>query len=96
MGEGWFNHLIVDDQQKFLETTVLKCRQTQQPTVQLIDKNIYANMKFIYSEKAIKFCEIFPLLLIVVNTVKSKGKISQNFVAFSEYMHFNMWGYKGF
>ena len=48
MGEGWFNHLIVDDQQKFLETTVLKCRQTQQPTVQLIDKNIYANMKFIY------------------------------------------------
>ena len=31
------------------------------------------NLKFIYSEKA---------------TVKSKGKISQKFVAFSEYMNF--------
>ena len=29
-----------------------------------------------------KFCEIFPLLLTVV---KSKGKIAQNFVAYSEY-----------
>ena len=37
--------------------------------------------KFIYSEKATKFCEIFPLLLTVCNVVKSKGKISQNFVA---------------
>ena len=40
-------------------------------------------IKFIYSEKATEFCEIFPL-----HTVKSKGKISQNFVAFSEYMNF--------
>ena len=38
-------------------------------------------VKFIYSEKA--------LLLNAVHTVKSKGKISQNFVAFSEYMNFN-------
>ena len=45
-------------------------------------------LKFIYSEKATKFCEIFPLLLTAVHTVKSKGKISQNFVAFSEYMNF--------
>ena len=45
-------------------------------------------VKFIYSEKATKFCEIFPLLLTTVHTVKSKG-ISQNFVAFSEYMNFN-------
>ena len=42
-------------------------------------------LKFIYSEKATKFSKIFPLLLTVV---KSKGKISQNFVAFSEYMNF--------
>ena len=42
-------------------------------------------VKFIYSEKATKFCEIFTLLLSVV---KSKVKISQNFVAFSEYMNF--------
>ena len=44
---------------------------------------------FIYSEKATKFYEIFPLLLTTVHTAKSKGKISQNFVAFSEYMNFN-------
>ena len=42
-----------------------------------------------YSEKATKFCEIFPLLLTTVHTVKSKGKISQKIVAFSEYMNFN-------
>ena len=58
-------------------------------------------VKFIYSEKATKFCEIFPLLLTTVHTVKSnplllttvhtvksKEKISQHFVAFSEYMNF--------
>ena len=33
-------------------------------------------------------CESSPLLLTTVHTVKSKGKISQNFVAFSEYMNF--------
>ena len=46
-------------------------------------------LKFIYSEKATKFCEIFLLLLTVCTVVKSKGKILQNFVAFSEYMNFN-------
>ena len=46
-------------------------------------------LKFIYSEKVTKFCEIFPLLLTTVHTVKRKGKISQNFVAFSEYTNFN-------
>jgi hypothetical protein len=45
--------------------------------------------KFICSEKAAKFCEIFTLFL--TGTTKDKGKvnISQNFVAFSEYMNFN-------
>ena len=38
----------------------------------------------IYSEEATKFCEISTLLL----PVKSKVKISQNFVAFSEYTNF--------
>ena len=41
---------------------------------------------FIYSEKAPKFCKTFPKLLSYVVTVKSKVEISQNFVAFSEYM----------
>ena len=53
--------------------------------------NIFCNhLKFKYSEKASKVCEIFPLLLSYVVPVKSKEKISQNFVAFSEYMKFNI------
>ena len=45
-------------------------------------------VKFIYSEKATKFWEIFTLILSYVVSVKNKVKISQNFVAFSEYMNF--------
>ena len=45
-------------------------------------------LKFINSEKATQFWEIFTLLLTTVHTVKSKVKILQNFVAFSEYMNF--------
>ena len=48
-------------------------------------------LKFIYSEKATKFCEIFTLLLTVCTVVKSKVKISQKFVAFFEYMNFTSW-----
>ena len=43
-----------------------------------------------YSEKATKFCEIFTLLLSYVVPVKIKVKISQNFMAFSEYMNFTI------
>ena len=45
-------------------------------------------IKFIYSEKATKFCKIFTLLSSYVVPVKSKVNISQNFVAFSEYVSF--------
>ena len=45
-------------------------------------------LKFVYSEKATKFCEISTLLLSMVHTDKSKVEISQKFVAFSEYMNF--------
>ena len=45
-------------------------------------------VKFISSEKTTKFCEISTLNLTTVHTVKSKGEISQNFVAFSEDMNF--------
>ena len=46
-------------------------------------------VKFIYSEKATKFCKIPTLLLSYVVPVKSKIEI----VAFSEYMNFiNNWG----
>ena len=50
----------------------------------------YENIKFINSEKATKFCEIFTLLLSYLVPVKIKVKISQNFVAFSEYMNFKL------
>ena len=45
-------------------------------------ENVLKFLKFIYSEKATKFFEIFTLLLSYVVPVKSKVKISQNFVAF--------------
>ena len=47
-------------------------------------------LMFIYSEKATKFCEISTLDLTVLHTVKSKVDILQNFVAFSEYINFNI------
>ena len=45
-------------------------------------------IKFIYSEKATKFCEIPTVDLSYVVTVKSTVAISQKFLAFSEYMNF--------
>ena len=45
-------------------------------------------VKFIYSEKATKFYEVSTVDLSYVVTVKSTVEISQNFVAFSEYMNF--------
>ena len=45
-------------------------------------------VKFICSEKATNFCEISTLDLPYVVTFKSRVEISQNFVAFSEYMNF--------
>ena len=49
---------------------------------------LFLRLKFIYSEKATKFCEISTLLLSYVVPVKSKVEILQNLVAFSEYMNF--------
>ena len=49
-----------------------------------------ACLKFVKSEKATKFCKIFTLLLSYVVQVKSKVKIPQNFVAFSDYMNFKI------
>ena len=43
-------------------------------------------VKFIYSEKATKFCKISTIDLSYVVTVKSMVEISQNFVAFSKYI----------
>ena len=59
---------------------------------ELFLKNNLVPLKF--KVKATKFCEIFPLVLTVCTLVKSKGKISQNFVAFSEYMNFTTSSYQ--
>ena len=55
-------------------------------TIQCLLRALY--IKFVYSEKTTKFCEISNLLLSTVHTDKSKAEISQNFVAFSEYINF--------
>ena len=45
-------------------------------------------VEFIYSEKATKFCQISTVDLYYVVTITYTVEISQNFVAFSEYMNF--------
>ena len=52
--------------------------------------NIIILVKFKYSEKATKFSEISTVDLSYVVTVKPTVEISQNFVAFSEYMNFRV------
>ena len=52
---------------------------------------LLVQLKFIYSEKATTFCEISTLLLSYVVSVKSMVEISQNVVAFSEFMNFIFW-----
>ena len=56
---------------------------------------VFEIVKFIYSEKATKFCEMFPLILTVCTVLKSKGNISQKILAFSEYMNFQKKYYRG-
>ena len=47
------------------------------------------HVKFIYSENATKFCEIFTVDLTSTTQDKYTVEILQNFVAFSEYLNFN-------
>ena len=53
---------------------------------------VLSSLKFIYSEKAKIFCEISTVDLSYAQlvTVKFTVEISQNFVAFSEYMNFTI------
>ena len=48
-----------------------------------------------YSEKATNFCDISTIDLSDVVTGKSTVEISQNFVAFSEYMKFTVKSFSG-
>ena len=56
----------------------------------LAEQTQICTVKFVYSDKATKFCGISTLLLSTLHTDKSKVEISQNFVAFSEYMNFKV------
>ena len=47
-------------------------------------------IKFMYSEKATKFCEISTLILTDTTWDKSKVEVLQNFVGFSEYINFKI------
>ena len=52
------------------------------------DLRPWVGIKFIYSEKATKFCEISTADLTGTAYDKSTVEISQNFVAFSDYTNF--------
>ena len=53
-----------------------------------LSKENFASLKFIYSEKAIRFWKITTVDLTGTTNDKSSVEISQNFVAFSEYINF--------
>ena len=55
--------------------------------IKIVSSQFLYHIKVQYSEKATQFCKISTLLLSTVHTDKSKVEISQNFVAFSEYMN---------
>ena len=56
----------------------------------LVEKVRILLVRFIYSEKDTNFYKISTVDLSNVVTVKSTVEISQNFVAFSEYMNFTI------
>ena len=80
---GLFNGGIRNNKQQMDEQQRMKQYYNEYKQVRKISM-----LKFIYSEKATKFCEISTLLLSYVVPVKGKMEISQNIVAFSEYMYF--------
>ena len=71
-----------------LSKKMLDNRGPGRATVSFKTQGLSMQVKYIYSEKGTKFCELFTLLLPCLVPVKSKVEISQNFVAFSEYMNF--------
>ena len=77
--------LRLSREKKIKEWVILAFRK---PILFFVLKFEFRQCKFIYSEKATKFCEISTLLLPYVVPVKSKVEILKNFVAFSECMNF--------
>ena len=64
---------------------ILSKGTTKQVKVRLAFSHL---LKFIYSEKATKFCEISTLFLSECTVDKGKVEILQNFVVFLEYTNF--------
>ena len=94
-GELFDSHFMnIDKMSTFLDNLPpysCKCSLWTTPCIKTIFRKTakFSPLKFIYSEKATKFCEISTLILSVCTVDKSKAEISQNFVAFSEYRNFN-------
>ena len=64
----------------YFDTVIIHCARNRKRLSVKTKKRYerrFRKVKFIYSEKATKFCKIFLLLLTVFTVVKSKGKISQ-------------------
>ena len=75
---------------------VMAALKKTQRNVHLLVKSPYQNfplffsvLKFRYSEKALKFCEISTLFLSYIVPVKCMVELLQNFDSFSEYMNFS-------
>ena len=80
------NIILISDHILTAEHKLAKCGIIKSCSPNKIFRKL---VKFVYSEKDTKFCEISTLLLFVCTVDKRKVEISQNFVAFSEYMNFN-------
>ena len=95
-GEDWRVKYDLKERNRLLRLFVKAMAKPSQPdhVIMRVKGNYVMSLKFIYSEKATKFCKISTLLLSYVVPVKSKVDISQNFVAFSEYMNFNIHAHK--
>ena len=83
------NKVYANSAHIFIETDDCRKIQDFKREQNVFEFDAQLALKFIYSEKATKFCKISTLYLTVCIVVKSKVEISQNFVAFSEYMNFN-------
>ena len=96
MGEGGCSNPYISFVHTYSKSWAQKIQKLLKTLI--LDEFLPPNLMFIYAEST-KFSKIFNLLLTVCTVVKSKLKISQNFVAFSEYMNFNInilyWGGRG-
>ena len=71
----------------YFDTVIIHCARNRKRLSVKTKKRYerrFRKVKFIYSEKATKFCKIFLLLLTVFTVVKSKAKISHDFIRIYE------------